>query len=183
MTDAGPDQSARLAPLDGAEDDELVAGSSWLLWWKIGAQDLRRQVSGYHTLDVFRSIRGLSGIFLLVGIVFTIFDQMARDRTPSLPVAITIGLMAILAIFTLLGYRWAMICDMLIVSLDKLGGITGVFLTSRGGALVFHFSLASLIGVLIRILWWCICMHAFYFAFRVEREMARMRRFDPAVFE
>jgi hypothetical protein len=182
MTDARRIESAQVSRPNGS-DDELVAGSSWLLWWKIGAQDMQRQISGYHSLDVFQSIRGISGLCLFAIIGFTIFLQMVFNRAVSLQAAITIAPMLILAIFVLLGYRWAMIGSMLIVSLDKLAGIIGVFLTKHGGMLVVHFSLVGLFSVLFRLAWWCVCMHAFYFALRVEQEMARIRLLDPALIE
>jgi hypothetical protein len=79
--------------------------------------------------------------------------------------------MGVLSLFINLGHRWAMIGAMVLWTLEK----TFVVLVGLGPA---HRGAPLVVGQLI---WWCIYMHAFYFALRIEQQ--RRARVDPSVFE
>jgi hypothetical protein len=127
---------------------------AWLLWWEIDQLELEKQVTQYDILSPVRSIRGQSVGCLIFSILITgsfvyfgVFDQSAY---------FDMSVMAVLAVFIYLGHRWALIAAMLLWTIEKLIGLTnGV---TQGS------------NLLMQVIWWCMYMHAFYFAFRVEQE-------------
>jgi hypothetical protein len=132
---------------------------SWFLWWQINPAELDEQVSKYETLSLIRSARGAAVFCLLFSIIATIvLISLGHDLSSLFDVA----LFAILAVFIYLGHRWAMISAMALWTLEKGFAFTVMFGAKPNGA-----------GFAVQIVWWCIYMHAFFLAFRVEQERRR----------
>lgn len=76
-----------------------------------------------------------------------------------LSASVDAGLMAVLTVFIDFGHRWATITAMVLWIADKALSFIDV-LSGPGGVAV---------RAVIQVFWWCIYMHAFYFAFRIEQ--------------
>jgi hypothetical protein len=87
----------------------------------------------------------LTALFIALGV----FDAYA---------AVDVIIMAVLAVFIYWGHRWAMFVAMVLWTLEKALSAWVVIETGRGG------------NVLLQVLWWCVYMHAFYLAVRVEQQ-------------
>jgi hypothetical protein len=136
----------------------------WFFWWKIDADELEEQVIGYRTLGPLKSARGISVICLLISIVITLVF-VALKMTPISGIGDAL-LMAVLSVFIYFGHRWALIVAMLLWTVEKLlvliGGFSGA--TPNGGLAV------------VQVIWWCVYMHAFYLAFRVEQRRRNLTK-------
>lgn len=141
---------------------------SWLLWWQIDQEELNAQVLNYKNWGIFKSARGQSALCLLFSIAitsaFVLFKAFSVDAVGDA------ALMAILALFIYLGHRWAMISAMVLWTLEK-----GLYIAAYLNA-VSHGTNGGATGVM-QIFWWCLYMHAFYFAFRIEQ---RRKQRTPA---
>ena len=145
------------------ETDESPKTSrwSWLLWWQIDQAKLEKQVTQYDTLEIRESMRGISVLciaaIVALDVCFIAFGQTGSTYAADLyapPVAMTV-----LAVFIYLGHRWAMLGAMIVWTAGKFFSVAmGVGNTHGQGQLV------------LQIVWWCIFMHPFYFAFRVEQD-------------
>jgi hypothetical protein len=129
---------------------------SWILWWQVDAAELEKQVREHDTLKLWQSARGISVCCILLSIALTalfvalgVFDAYA---------AVDVVIMAVLAVFIYRGHRWAMFVAMVLWTLEKALSAWVVIESGRGG------------NVLLQVLWWCIYMHAFYLALRVEQQ-------------
>jgi hypothetical protein len=142
----------------------------WLMWWKIDAVELRRQVEGYETLSMIASARGrglllaiLSGIVMtaVAGWVAMDVGVIEFDR-----VALAEGVVfAALGGLLYLGNGWAGLGLMALCTFDRLFEAVaagGVFYPLQGR----HDGLS----VLMSLVAWAMFMHAFYVAFCVERQ-------------
>lgn len=133
---------------------------SWLLWWQIDQEELNAQVLNYKDLGIFKSARGQSALCLLLSIAIT--SAFVLFKAASVDAVGDAALMAILALFIYLGHRWAMISAMVLWTLEK-GLYFAVYLNA-----VSNGTNGGATGVM-QIFWWCLYMHAFYFAFRIEQ--------------
>jgi hypothetical protein len=129
----------------------------WLLWWQIDPAEVGEQVANYKSLRLWKSARGISVLCLLFSVVAT--SGMAAAGVIRASAYIDVGLFAVLALFIYLGHRWAMIGAMVIWTLEKSDIIFG----GLGG------TLSHAPNPVVQIIWWCLYMHAFYLAFRVEQ--------------
>jgi hypothetical protein len=132
----------------------------WILWWRIDPVQLEEQVRLYDTIGFRSSMRGISVACLvfsmLVTVLMTYFGGMGLNASAY----VDAGLFGMLAGFIWFGHRWAMVGAMLLWTLEKVAIIVG-----------------HPVMVVAQLVWWCLYMHAFYFAFRIERR----RRQIPAV--
>jgi hypothetical protein len=147
------------------EAPKKKAGNHWLLWWKIEPEELQKNIVEYDTLKIYQSARGISFLLLLLsGTANIIFVCVGYEDAWALGDAVVFfGLAA----FIYRGHRWAMLLAMLFWTLEKAFQIYRVVdmpAGSGGGYLIVTLS------------WWAVYMHAFYFAFVVEKR----RSFRPA---
>lgn len=127
---------------------------NWFLWWQIDPQELSRQVEQYATLPFHKAARGLAVICVLISAAITgIF--IAVGTTPLLGGLDAIAMLA-LGLFIYLGHRWASVAAMILWTFEKGSLLLGGF--ADGG------------NPVTQIIWWCLFMHAFYLAFRVEQQ-------------
>lgn len=138
------------------------AGSSsvfdWLLWWRVHPSVLSYQTLNYGSLSWYKSYRGISAILLLASAALTIILALFRDLWSLVDVAIFV----FLAVQILRGRRWAMIVAMVVWTLEKLGlgaeGLLGADPARAAGSVISN------------LLFWVTYMHAFFVAYRVEKE-------------
>ena len=72
------------------------------------------------------------------------------------------GLSILIAIFVYLGHRWAILVAMAWWTLEKTLSLVDLEHLNAGAAIS-------------QLVWWCVYMHAFWLAFRVERERRKPR--------
>ena len=133
-------------------------GLDWILWWRIDQTELDSQVEQYDSLRFTRSMRGASVLCLGFSIAITVGFIVLGWL--DLAAYVDVGLMGLLALFIYLGHRWAMLLAMVLWTLEKIMTLVGGFGPHQvgGGAVVSQ------------LIWWCVYMHAFYFAFRIEQK-------------
>lgn len=139
--------------------NKKASKANWLLWWKIDEQELTKQVTEYRTLGLFRSARGISVLCIALSVVITI--AIASFGVPSFDAASVAeaAVLVVLAVFIYFGHRWAMVAAMALWTLEKLSMVAlGVGAEPPNGA-----------AIVPQLIWWCIYMHAFYLALRVEQ--------------
>jgi hypothetical protein len=129
---------------------------SWLLWWQIVPADLDLQVEEYETLGFFKSMRGISVCCLVFSMALT--AALIAWGVADFWAIADIAIFVVLAAFIYFGHRWAMVGAMILWTVEKLTSIADGLEGAQPGTLVGQ------------VIWWCIFMHAFYFAFRVEQE-------------
>ena len=138
---------------------------AWILWWRIDPDELKRQVLEYDYLGLFGAMRGLSALCLALSGAITVgmiqFHFGGADQWSY----VDVGLFAFLAVFIWFGHRWAILGAMLLWTAEKAIMISDSVGTSGAGARVF-----------MQVVWWCVFMHAFYFAFRIEQRRRRIAR-------
>jgi len=131
----------------------------WLLWWRIDQDELNKQVAEYESMSMTRSAKGQSFLLLnlsaLVTTAWVVFAHLSVVYLSDVLIALVLGY------FIYSGHRWATIAAMAYWSIAKLIAIWDISvgfspLDNPGGR------------ILQQLVWWCICMHAFYLAFRVE---------------
>jgi hypothetical protein len=140
------------------EESKKPAGNffSFLLWWKIDEEELRKQVEQYDALTVTQSARGQSLLCFLIAagitVLFIIF--FTHDLSGLLDVI----LFLVLGFYVFKGQGWAMVAAMALWTIEKL-------------LMIFNNAIANGITVnpFIQVMWWAIFMHYFYLAFRVEK--------------
>ena len=137
--------------------------ANWILWWRVDDENLQDQITHYDTLGWFTSARKLSVVCLLFSATMTTLFILAG--TLGMEAVADIVIMAVLAAFIYRGHRWAMVAAMVFWTLEK-------FLTTLGplGA----GKPPNVVGLPISLLWWAGYMHAFFLAFRVERERRKL---------
>ena len=138
---------------------------AWIAWWMVDQSELDQQAMNYGTLGLFRSARGVAALFLLLSSAITAALTYFTHADPT--GYIDVALFLVLAMFIYLGHRWAMIAAMLLWTFEK------IFVAIEG----FNGMTASPV---IQILWWCIYMHAFYVAFRVEQRRRALKSQSPS---
>ncbi len=151
---------------EGNEHEKKVAVKkasfdfSWIFWWQINADELKKQVHEYKTLKFSQSMRGISAILLWISVAataaFVLF--LGMDQSAFIDTAIFL----VLSFFVAKGHRWALIASMLLWTFEKVYSLyTQIQLagaTDSGAAFIVP-----------TIIWWTVYMHAFYLAFKVEQ--------------
>ena len=124
----------------------------WLLWWRIEPEELQRQVTEYDSLGI-TSARGVSALLLMLAVAANIIFVCVGYMNPwaLLDAMVFFGLAA----FVYRGHRWAMLCAMVVWTLEN------------GGRLYKNPTLQVTIASVI---WWTGYMQAFYMAYRVEKQ-------------
>lgn len=126
----------------------------WLIWWDIDKDELKNQVDSYKKLSIWQSAKGQSALLLILSaIITTIFIIIGYQGLNSWGYFDVI-LFIILAFFIYKGHRWAIICAMILWTIEKI-----YMIFTTGGT-----------GVFINIIWWAVYMSAFWLAFKVELE-------------
>lgn len=130
----------------------------FLLWWKIDPEELKNQIENYDTLKIHKSARGWCLFVCLAILIFSTIIGFLSEPPVILPIGAVIYL--VLGILMYKGQRWAMIISMILWTLEK-------------GALIY-MEIAKQnyqnigFNIVQQVAFWCIFMHVFYFALRVE---------------
>ena len=152
-------------------DKKKQRSGHWLLWWIVDKAELASQVAGYRSRGLFKTARGVACFCLLLSVAITV-GFVALKITP-VSSALDAGVSLVLAAFIYFGHRWAMLAAMAWWTLEKVVGIVGVFQgPALGGVQAFT-----------QVIWWCIYMHAFWLAFRVEQARRRPSATPVSVFD
>jgi len=122
------------------------SGWNWILWWRVGEDELKKQVDQYNTLKITQSARGISLLFLMLSFGLTCLFIIFSTQEYLNIIAIVVFL--ILGFFIYRGHRWAMISVMILWTIEKAYS----FLSSPLPSIIF----------------WCLYMHEFYLAYKVE---------------
>ncbi|GEM_PF-1578677 len=134
----------------------VYTGWSWLLWWKISSDELEGQVENYNTLKITKSARGVGFLCCLFSVGLTlIFIPLFHLGTSSFFDA---ALFLIFGFFMYKGQRWAIISMMILWTFEKAYSLYDPLIKSNNNATSYFMP----------ILWWCLYMHAFYLALKVE---------------
>jgi hypothetical protein len=134
--------------------------SNWFLWWQLGPVELAWQVENYGSAEYYKVARGIAVLCIAAVVAIDALYVSIRHFNPE-----TIydpAIFVALAIFIHLGQRWAMLGAMIFWTLVRLFAI-----------------LRHPIGVysVNQLVWWCVFMHIFYLAYRVES----IRRRQPSM--
>lgn len=142
-------------PIKDEKGKGVYSGWRWLLWWEISPEELEGQVENYKTLKITKSARGLSFLLCvassIITLIFIAFFNM--DKTGFVDVILFI----VLGFFIYKGQRWAIIITMILWTIEKALLIYEPITKS-------NYSTTSF----LQIAWWCLYMHAFYVALKVE---------------
>lgn len=143
---------------------------SWLKWWQLDIwlqldkEGFQKQAKEYETLKITQSARGISFLLLLYSAVVTTGAILLNIITSS--AFLDVFILIVLGIFIYKGKRWAMVVAMIFVTFEKLGAL----IIDYTGAQSF------VVTVIISLLWWAICLHTFYLAFKVEGLRAKAKK-------
>jgi hypothetical protein len=142
----------------------------WLVWWYIDPVELYKQASQYDTIPFMRSARGMAVLCLLfscvVGLILAYLKLIALDE-----LAFDCAVFVVLAIFIYRGHRWAILAAMGLWTYEQ--GLA-VYNAVVGGVVVGGVRVH--LNPVMQIIWWCIYMHCFYLAFRVEQQRRLARK-------
>ena len=139
---------------------------NWILWWQIDPIKFEEQVSGYHSLSIIKSARGISFLLLILsGLITFLFYALFKSQYFGSIDAI-VGLFLGLMIYR--GHRWAMIGAMIFWSIEK------AFLVVNGP------TGTDFIGQFI---WWALYMHYFYLASQVQEVIDKKNQEEVPVLE
>lgn len=127
----------------------------WLLWWVIDPAELNTEITKYPSRSIFKTARGVSAACLLLSVVITL-GLAALKMIPADAIFDAV-ISLVLALFVYLGHRWAMLAAMAWWTLEKVTSLFGGLSIATGGLVV------------TQVIWWCVYMHAFWLAFRVEQ--------------
>jgi hypothetical protein len=131
---------------------------SWdpILWWRVKPEILEEQVENYNTFKITESARGVSFLLFIFSSILTLaFSVMgAVSSTGSYEVV----LFLIFGFFMYKGQRWAIVISMILWTIEKACWGYDVLTQGSNNAVQFFLQIA----------WWCVYMHAFYVALRVE---------------
>jgi hypothetical protein len=131
------------------------SAGNWLLWWRVSPAELQRQVADYRKIR-FGTARILSAILLTASAAMT--GLFVLFGTLGAGALVDTVIFVVLALFVALGHRWAMIGAMIVWTVEK-----AVLVISPNLRGIHSFPI-------VQVLWWCVYLHAFYLAFRVEQE-------------
>ncbi|MCX6784283.1 MAG: hypothetical protein NT141_04470 [candidate division WWE3 bacterium] len=130
-----------------------------LMWWKLDPKEVEKQVSNYATTPFIKTFRGVAGLLLLLSAAVT--AAFVLTGIVSAASWLDCAIILFLALFIFLGFRWAMVLGMVVVTIERGGGILIGLLTD--------ISHPNIIQIGIALLWWAVLMRFLYAAFRVER--------------
>lgn len=122
--------------------------------WKINEEELKNQIDNYNTLKINKSYRGISALFLLTSLGFTILISFL-GYYPLEDVLFNLIIYFPILFFIYKGHRWAIILLMVLWTLDK------------------GYQIIQL-GNILPLLWWAIVFPFFYKALRVENERRKL---------
>jgi hypothetical protein len=137
----------------------MALGWNWILFWKIGPDELHKQVDQYENLKITQSYRGISTLLLLFSAALTSLVAMLGILGFDSSAFVDVGAFIFLAFFVYKGARWAIILAMLFWTSER------AFLL-----LVSNTSVAPL----PQVLWWTFYMHWFWGALRVENARRKL---------
>jgi hypothetical protein len=142
----------------------------WILWWKIEPEQLKRQTRDYAKLDLSQSARGIAFLLAMLHAAVVLarggmdFPGIVGNETANYYAGLaeaTAFLM--LGCLVYWGYRLANLAMMAFYTLDR---VTGHVVNYSRPYYQHHVVLCVCVGLL----GWTICMHAYYFAYRVEKQ-------------
>jgi hypothetical protein len=138
---------------------------NWILWWRIEQDELNKQVAQYESMQRIQSARGLSSFLLLLSACVTtaviVFGGLPAQDFPEVLIFLVLGC------FIYAGHRWATIAAMVFWSIEKFWMIASTW--APAGSSPFNPAARNPVEQsAIHLVWWCVYMHAFYLAFRVE---------------
>lgn len=168
-----PAQLAARAPQPAEQAESSKARKKenllhWLLWWRIDQDELNKQVAEYESMRITRSAKGQSFLFLILSACVTTAFIVSGDLKAVDFSDVLIAL--VLGYFIYRGHRWATMAAMIFWSIEKWAAIWNRLVVASSGNFV------------VQLVWWCICMHAFYLAFRVEGlRTSALAKTDPPV--
>lgn len=122
---------------------------NWLLWWRIGKEELKQQLEGYDSLKIYQSARGISLIALLFSAAVTLIFIVGGMSEPAS--LFDVILFTTFGFFIFKGQRWAAVAAMVLWSIEKLLSLT-----------------SGSTNVIMIIVWWASYMHVFYLSYKVE---------------
>jgi hypothetical protein len=134
---------------------------SYLVWWKPNQEEIQKQVTGYDTLRVWQSARGISLLLCLFSVAVTILLGSFLHLSSGTIIGEAL-LWSTMGLFMYRGHRWAFIAAMVLWTFEK-------------GSLAIQQGAAGQTPV-VQLIWWFIYMSPFYLGYSVER-----RRRAPAV--
>ena len=166
--------------MDGSGDRCLRKAAHWLLWWKVDPEEVRRQAEGYDTLPMTGSARGrgfllaalsgvlnaVTGAWVAVAAVVAGWPEIGVGGGNVLADCIFLGEGVAFVLLGCLLYRgaaWAAIGLMGLSTFDR------VFEAAIANGHFYPFPGRHIGLWVFSLLAWCIFMHGFYAAFRVER--------------
>lgn len=130
----------------------------WLLWWRLDPEEVANSVATYQTKNPLKSARGIAALCFLFSVAISTALVLTGSTQAGGLTDVVVFL--VLALFTYLGHRWAMLAGMAWWTLEKVYAVyTGMQAPNPSGSLL-----------ITSVIWWCIYMHAFWFAFKVEQE-------------
>jgi hypothetical protein len=134
-------------------------GNHWLLWWKIEPEELQKNIVEYDTLRIYQSARGISFLLLLLSGIADVVSVCVgyKDAWILSDAILLLGLAA----FIYRGHRWAMLVAMVFWTLEKAFQIYSLANMPAGSSAGY---------LIVTLGWWAVYMHAFYFAFIVEKK-------------
>jgi len=143
---------------------------SWLLWWRLDKEELKRQVNEYETLKITQSARGISFLFQLLSLVITTGAILFTNIITS-SALLYVFLYLILGFFIYKGHRWAMIGVMTLSTFATFSNFySSVVSNSANGTPIINSSL------MWALFFWTITMHFYYLAFKVESLRAKAKK-------
>ena len=123
-----------------------------LMWWKVEAAEVEKEVTEYGTRKPWNSSRGVSAGFCALTVVLTVALSGYLNLSTT-EVVVEVGMWSTLGYFMYRAHRWAFIVAMVLWTFEKAVG-----LGSKGGV------------PFVQIIWWGIYMNAFFMGFTVERK-------------
>ena len=130
---------------------------NWLLWWLVDPTELATEVEKYPSRNPLKTARGVGALCLLLSVVITLACVAFKIVAASAVLDASISLL--LAAFIYFGHRWAMLAAMAWWTLEKVVSIVDAFQGAATAGAQF----------IPQVIWWCVYMHAFWLAFRVEQ--------------
>lgn len=138
------------------------SGLSWLAFWKIDKEDVKRQAENYASLKFTNSSKGLASL-LLIGSIILSFILSFVGWVPLQNVTISAAIYLPIIFFIYKGNRLAIIVMMIAWTVERTFSIV----TSVSNN--FYYS-----SVLIGVSWWAIVTNLLFEAFRVEQLRRKM---------
>ncbi len=142
----------------------------WILWWKIDPVKLNRQAVDYASLGVIDSARGIGLLLALLNACAVLacggmnfWGILGHEDAEFYAGLIEAAAFLMLGCLVFRGYRQADLAMMAFYTIDR---ITGHVIAHSSRSYQQHAALWVCVGLLA----WAICMHAYYFAYRVEEK-------------